>query len=195
MLIHLFGSDARVKILALFTLHAGTEYYLREIAQETGLGVRSVQRVVAGLVEIHVLERRKRGNSVYFRLNDKNPIVADLKAIFLKTVGLGNFLRDSLASQQEIEVAFIYGSVAKGEETVESDLDLAIIGTISSQAVSKILSEAEKRLGREINATVFTPREWAGRLASDDHFVTTLLREAKIVLIGHDLELRQVGRE
>jgi len=74
MLVKLFGSDARVKVLSLFLLNAGSEYYLREIAQKTGLAVRSVQRAVAVLVEIEILKRESRGNSVYFHLNTNNPI-------------------------------------------------------------------------------------------------------------------------
>ena len=195
MLAKLFGSEARVRVLSLFMLNVGSEYYLREIAQKTGLAVRSVQRAVGSLVEIQILERNKRGNSVFFYLNERNPILEDLKAIFLKTVGLGDLLRDRLSQQQDIQVAFIYGSVAKGEETVESDIDLALIGSISPKHLSAVLSELEDGVGREINATIFTSKEWGTRLESGDHFVTTLLREPKIMLIGHDIELKQVGRD
>lgn len=194
MLAKLFGSEARVKVLSLFMLNVGGEYYLREIAQRTGLAVRSVQRAVGGLVEIKILQREKRGNSVYFHLNERNPILEDLKAIFLKTVGLGDLLRDLLSQQKNIEVAFIYGSVAKGEETTESDIDLALIGSISPKDSSAVLNELEDRVGREINATVFTPKEWGARLASSDHFVSTLLRGPKIMLIGHNTDLKQLGR-
>ncbi|MFC2105342.1 nucleotidyltransferase domain-containing protein [Candidatus Bipolaricaulota bacterium] len=195
MLAKLFGSEARVKVLSLFMLNAGSEYYLREIAQRTGLAVRSVQRAVESLVEIQILQRENRGNSVYFRLNVANPILKDLKAIFLKTVGLGDLLQDALSDERRIEVAFIYGSVAKGEETAESDIDLTLIGSISPRDLSAVLGELEDDVGREINATVFTPEEWAERLKSGDHFVTTLLREPKIMLIGHDVELKQLGRD
>lgn len=194
MLAKLFGSEARVKVLSLFMLNVGSEYYLREIAQKTGLAVRSVQRAVGSLVEIQILQREERANSVYFHLNERNPILEDLKAIFLKTVGLGDLLRDVLSKQQNIEVAFIYGSVAKGEETAESDIDLALIGSISPKNSSAVLRKLEGNVGREINATVFTSEEWGARLGSGDHFVTTLLRERKIMLIGHDVKLKQLGR-
>ena len=120
MLVKLFGSEARVKVLSLFMLNASSEYYLREIAQKTGLAVRSVQRAVENLVEIRILRREPRGNAVYFSLNDENPILDDLKAIFLKTEGLGDLLRNTLSQQQNIQVAFIYGSVAKGESQQEA---------------------------------------------------------------------------
>ncbi len=180
----LFGSQARVRVLALFMQHAGSEYYLREIAQKTGLAVRSVQRVVEALAEVGLLERERRGNSVYFRLDNAFPVLPELKAMFMKTTGLGAALQVLLERAGRIEVAFIYGSVAKGEETAKSDIDLAIVGGISPRRVTAQLGALERELGREVNATVFTGEEWHARRTRKDHFVTTLLREPKIVLVG-----------
>ena len=194
MLAKLFGSEARVKVLSLFMLNAGSEYYLREIAQRTGLAVRSVQRAVEDLCEIQILEREKRGNSLYFRLNIKNPIVTDLKGVFLKTVGLGDLIRDAISENTQIDAAFIYGSIAKGEETATSDIDLALIGEVPPRELSDLLSELEERTGREINATAFTREEWGERIATGDHFATTLLREPKYMLVGHGRELKTLGR-
>jgi len=192
MLAKLFGSDARVKVLSLFMLNAGNEYYLREIAQETSLAIRSVQRTVEDLTEIGILQREKRGNSVYFRLRDDVPILSELKAIFLKTVGLGALLRQMLAEQKGIEIAFIYGSVAKGEEEA-SDIDVAIIGDLSSRQLTSELVKLEREIGREINATVFTPIEWRSRGEKRDHFVRTLIQEPKIFLIGDNGDLEALS--
>lgn len=189
MLTKLFGSEARVKILTLFMLNAGSEYYLREIAQKTALALRSVQRAVNDLSDLGILNREQRANSVYFRLNRENPILPDLKAIFLKTVGLGDVLRDALADSPGIKVAFIYGSVAKGEETASSDVDLALIGELPSKKLSKLLTDLEERTGREVNATVFSQGEWKKRIESGDHFATSLLREPKLMLIGQETNL------
>lgn len=193
MLAKLFGSDARVKVLSLFMLNAGNEYYLREIAQETSLAIRSVQRTVKDLTEIGILQREKRGNSVYFRLRDDVPILSELKTIFLKTVGLGALLRQMLAEQKGIQIAFIYGSVAKGEEEASSDIDVAIIGDLSSRQLTSELVKLERELGREINATVFTPTEWFSRGKKRDHFVRTLIQEPKIFLIGDNGDLEALS--
>jgi len=193
MLAKLFGSDARVKVLSLFMLNAGNEYYLREIAQETRLAIRSVQRTVENLTEIGILQREKRGNSVYFRLRDDIPILSELKTIFLKTVGLGALLRQMLAEQKGIEIAFIYGSLAKGEEEEASDIDVAIIGDLSSRQLTSELVKLERELGREINATVFTPTEWRSRGKKRDHFVRTLIQEPKIFLIGDNGDLEALS--
>ena len=194
MLAKLFGSDARVKVLSLFMLNAGNEYYLREIAQETRLAIRSVQRTVENLTEIGILQREKRGNSVYFRLRDDIPILSELKTIFLKTVGLGALLRQMLAEQKGIEIAFIYGSLAKGEEEEASDIDVAIIGDLSSRQLTSELVKLERELGREINATVFTPTEWRSRGKKRDHFVRTLIQEPKIFLIGDNGDLEALSK-
>jgi predicted nucleotidyltransferase len=194
MLLKLFGSEARVKILELFTLNAGSEFYLREIAQRTGLAVRSVQRTVKDLSDIGILDREARGNSVYFRLNAVNPITPDLKAIFLKTVGLADLILEALAGESQIEAAFVFGSVAKGDEAASSDIDVAIIGEISSRRLTDIVTNLERQTRREVNITTFARAEWGERISTGDHFVTTLLREPKIMLVGHEKELKMLGR-
>jgi predicted nucleotidyltransferase len=194
MLLKLFGSEARVKILELFTLNAGSEFYLREIAQRTGLAVRSVQRTVKDLSDIGILDREARGNSVYFRLNAVNPITPDLKAIFLKTVGLADLILEALAGESQIEAAFVFGSVAKGDEAASSDIDVAIIGEIPSRRLTDIVTNLERQTRREVNITTFARAEWGERISTGDHFVTTLLREPKIMLVGHEKELKMLGR-
>ncbi len=194
MLQKLFGSVARVRVLELFTLNAGNEYYLREIAQKTGLAIRSVQRTVKDLTDIKILNREARGNSVYFHLNAENPIAAELKAIFLKTVGLGDLILEALAGESQIEVAFVFGSVAKGGETASSDIDVAIIGKIPSRRLTDVVTSLERQTGREVNVALFSREEWEERISTSDHFVTTLLREPKILLVGHEEDLKTVGR-
>lgn len=147
MIATLFGSEARVKVLGLFMLHPASEFYLREIAHRTGLPVRAVERTVKALTEIGLLRREKRGNSVYFHVNRDAPILPELKAMFLKTVGLGDRLREALAGTREVEVAFVFGSYAKNQEDMTSDVDMFLVGTISPGELTPILSALEEELG------------------------------------------------
>ncbi|MCK5827811.1 nucleotidyltransferase domain-containing protein [Candidatus Bipolaricaulota bacterium] len=192
MLVKLFGSDARVKVLSLFLLNAGSEYYLREIAQKTGLAVRSVQRAVGSLVEIEILKREKRGNSVYFVLNSENPIAGDLKAIFLKTVGLVEPVRQALEPLSEsIAVAFIYGSIAKGEARAESDIDLMIVSANLGLAdVYPALGDVESTLGRSVNPNIMTLAEWKKRRQVPDSFAARIASQPRLFVLGdgHDLD-------
>lgn len=192
MLRVLLGSEARVKVLALFMLNPASEYYLREISQRTGLPVRAVERTTKSLLEIGLLCREPRGNNVYFSVNRKFPILPELKAIFLKTVGLGDRLRRALSEQTDIKVAFIYGSVAKNEEDLESDIDLFVVGTVAPHTLTPILSQLEREVGREINATVFDEEELGERVRRNDHFVRSVIAEPKIFVIGEEGVLQSV---
>jgi len=188
----LFGSEARVKVLALFMLHPAGEFYLREVARRTGLPVRSAERTLATLTEIGLLHRERRGNNVYFSANRDSPVFPELKAIFLKTVGLGDLLRAALADQEGIEVAFVYGSYAKNQEGPASDVDLFIVGTASPRAVAAALGDLERETGREINSTLFSPEELARRVRQGDHFARAVLAGPKIFLIGDEDALRRI---
>lgn len=192
MLKALFGSEAKVKVLALFMLHPASEFYLREVARRTGLPVRAAERTLATLTEIGLLHRQERGNNVYFSVNRDSPIFPELKVIFLKTVGLGDLLRAALADQEGIEVAFVYGSYAKNQEAPTSDVDLFIVGSASPRTVAQALGELERETGREINATVFTPEELARRVRHGDHFSRAVLAGPKIFLIGDEHVLHRI---
>jgi len=192
MLKVLFGSEARVKILALFMVNPAVDFYLREISQRTGLPVRAVERTVKSLVYIGLLRREHRGNSVYFSVNREFPILPELKAIILKTVGLGDRLREAFSEMGQVETAFVYGSYASNEQNLESDVDIFVIGSVLSRKLTPILSQLEKELGREINTVVFTSKELRQRLSDNDHFVHSVLSSPKVFLVGNEEALRSL---
>jgi predicted nucleotidyltransferase len=190
MLKVLFGSEARVKILALFMLNPSVDFYLREIAKRTGLPVRAVERTVKGLVDIGLLQREHRGNSVYFSVNREFPILAELKAIILKTIGLGDRLREVLSEEEGVKAAFIYGSYAKNQEDLESDIDLFVVGSVSPRALTPNLAPLEGELGRPLNATVFTQGELRERIKNKDPFIASVFAGPKVFLVGSEGVLR-----
>lgn len=119
---------------------------------------------------------------------------SEIRSLVAKTVGVSNILRTALAPlAPKIRVAFVYGSVAKQAETAQSDIDLLIVGSASLDEVIAILSAASQQLGREINPVTYTVREFKAKLASANHFVTSVLREPKLFLIGSEDELRKLG--
>lgn len=104
-------------------------------------------------------------------------------------MGLADYLRDSLDKIGAVEVALIFGSVAKNVEDMRSDVDLLVIGDIDLDALNQAVDEAERAIGREINPTVYTRDEWSSRVASGQAFATDVLSGPKIFLIGSDDEL------
>jgi predicted nucleotidyltransferase len=110
--------------------------------------------------------------------------------LIVKTLGIAGVIRAALAgSAANIRVAFIYGSVAKGTEKTESDVDVMVIGDIGFGEVVSALRPAQDQLAREINPSVFSSDEMRRRISEADHFFTTIMREDKVFLIGdeHDL--------
>ncbi len=193
MLVTLFGSKARVKVLALFMLNPASEFYLREIARRTDLPVRAAERTVQALTKIGLLRRQKRGNSVYYSVEPSFPVIQELKSIFLKTVGLGYRLRRAIAEKGGADIAFVFGSYAKNQENLASDVDVFIVGDVSSRELAPVLNELEEELGREINATVFTAGELRTRIDNQDHFVRSVLRGPKLFLIGDEDALERLA--
>ena len=189
MLNKLFSSKTRVEILKLFLFNTSNSFYQRQISSLTAQSIRGVQREVDKLNRIGIIERSIQGNRIYYKVNKKCPIVQDLKNIFFKSVGIAEALKENL-KEKEIKIAFIYGSYAKGEESLLSDIDLMVLGDISLKELSNILSKPKKELMREINYAVFSLDEFINKAMKKDHFINSVLKDKKIYIIGSKDELK-----
>ena len=190
MLELLFSSTARVKVLALLLLNPETSFYQREISALTGLPIRAVQREVQRLQTLGLLTSFTRGNQVHYQVNRDFFLFPELKGIFLKTVGLTALLGDALKGAENIVLAFIYGSYAADQESTTSDIDLLVVGTLSSRALHTTLQEAEKLVHREINCTLFSPEEFRTRAQTGNGFLRNVLTGPKLFLIGDESALQ-----
>lgn len=186
----LFPATRRA-ILATLLLHAGREWYFRDLAKHLGLRPSSLTRELKNLTDAGILRRRKDGNRVYYQAEPACPFLPELRGLMLKTAGLVDVLRELLGPLEgRIVSAFVYGSIARSEELAESDIDLMVIGEASRFELTKTLQEAEQRLARPVNATVYKPAEFAKKVTSDDHFVRAVLDKEMLFVVGneHDLE-------
>lgn len=180
----LFGAYRR-DVLGLLLLHPGEAYHVREIARMTGKPANTLYRELLALAEAGLLLRTPRGNQVAYRANQDCAIYEELRGIFKKTTGLADVLRDALDPlRQRIKAAFVYGSVASGEENGRSDVDVMIVGEIKFEDAIYALSPAEKALRREINPHVFGPNEYRAKLSERGGFLERVLDGPKILLIG-----------
>ncbi len=189
----LFG-DTRRAILALLYGHAEEQFYLRDLVRRTETGLGAAQRELKQLTEAGLVLRVRRGNQVYYQANSSNPIFPELKGILTKTAGIRDVIEQALKPVADrVRVAFIFGSVAKGAEKASSDIDILVIGEVGFAEVVSSLNMVETKLGREINPTVYPPSEYAAKLKQKYHFLSTVLRQKKIFVIGDEHELRGVG--
>lgn len=189
----LFGRSRR-SILALLYGRADEQFYLREIARRAGTGIGATQSELRQLAEAGLIHRVRRGNQVYYQANRGNPIFQELKSILTKTSGIRDILHEGLTPLEDrIRLGFVYGSIARGKETASSDVDLMIIGDVSFADVVSALSHVEPKLGREVNPTVYGPREFREKLAAKNHFLSTIAKEKKLFVIGDEREFRRLG--
>ena len=190
----LFGKGRRAVLGLLFSRPDET-FYLREIVRWAEAGQGAIQRELRRLVEAGIVQRTRSGKQVYFQADRRCPIFAELCGIVLKTVGVGDVLRAALAPlAKRIKLAFIYGSIARGESGRGSDVDLCVVGEVTFAEVVAALGPAQETLGREVNPTVYPPAEFKQKLAERHPFVSNIASGPKIVLIGDEGESGHVGK-
>lgn len=189
MLTKLFSSRTRVDLLTLFLSRADRRLYVREIERMLNRDVRAVQRELRNLEDIGLLTSEEAGNRKYYRVNEDWHLYTELKNMVFKTTGVRGALQEAIADFQGIELAFIYGSYAKGSEGKESDIDVIIIGTPDMDKLNDSVSDLEEKLAREISYTVFDKGEFDKRKKEKDPFLAEVLKGKKIMLKGVEDEL------
>ncbi len=182
-------SKLRRDLLRLYFTNPDKEYYLRELERMTGFSVGNIRRELLKLESKGLFTFRRQGNLVYCSLNKKHPLFKPFKSIISKTIGVEGELRVALRRIKGIELAFVYGSFAKGTERISSDIDLFIMGNVNEENLITVISKAETTLKREINYSLYSRKDFEKKKKEKDYFIKELIREPKIFLIGDDDEL------
>lgn len=183
----IFASPTLVDVLAIFLAHPERDYYQRELVALSGSRLSQVQRDVQRLERAGLVSTLRRGNRLYYRAASRHPAFADLQRVFVKTVAVADALREALSPlREQVDAAFIYGSVAGGSELEASDIDVFVVGNAQVRDIVAGLSEAEERLGREVNATVCPPAELLRKVAGREPYVTAVLQGPKLWIVGDE---------
>ena len=189
----LFGGYRR-RVLGLLLLHPEKTYHVREIARMTDTTAGTLHKELARLAQAGLLTRERIGNQLRYAANRQCPIFEELASILRKTSGLADIVLDALVGfGKRIDVALIFGSVARGEERTGSDVDVLIIGNIGFAEAVKALHLAQEKIGREINPVVMSPEEFRCKREEGDGFVREILAKEKIFLMGDADELGKLG--
>jgi len=171
--------------------HPDEAYYLRELVRHIGGAVGAVQRELELLTASGLVHREVRGRQVYFQANQKAAIFPELQGLFAKTTGLVDILREALIPLADrVQAAFVFGSAARGELHASSDIDLLVIGETSFGDVITAIQPAEKRLGRDVNPTVYSADEFRAKVESKHHFLITVLAGPKMFVFGGEDDVR-----
>ncbi|MET3106502.1 putative nucleotidyltransferase [Oxalobacteraceae bacterium GrIS 2.11] len=186
----LFG-NVQQRVLGLLFVNANRSFYTNEIVRFVDSGIGVVQRELGKLVKSDLITIRRIGNQKHYQANPDSAIFSELRGIMLKTAGLADIVRLALLPlSDKISTAFIYGSFATGKDTGSSDVDVLIISDELTYAdVYTYLQPCEANLGRPVNPSIYSIQEIKRKQAADNTFVTRVLKQPKIFLIGDAREL------
>lgn len=185
-------SGVQQRVLALIFGHPERSFYTLEIVRNVRSGTGAVQRELARLEQSGLVSIERIGNQKHYRANRESPIFGELRGIVLKTVGLAEPLRKSLAPYiDKIGVAFVYGSVAKGTDTARSDVDLMVIGDdLTYSELYAALQKAENVLHRTINPTFLSFDDWRRKLVTKDSVIAKINAQPKLFVVGSESDLK-----
>ena len=169
-------------------------FYTNEIIRLSDSGTGAVQRELKKLLAADLITVQSFGNQIRYQANTNSPLFMDLRNIILKTTGLASIIQKALIPvSNEMQYAFIYGSIASGKESAKSDIDLMIISdTLTYADIFSILEAPSKKLGRAINPTFYTKHDWIKKKQNKNNFIMQVEQQSKIFLIGNKDEFEKL---
>ncbi len=159
------------------------------------MGKGTIMRELQGLQSAGLILVERIGNQNHFRANKNSPVYDDLRAIVRKTFGVSDVIKSALQPiDAQLHQVFIYGSVARAEDTANSDIDLLLTGEDLAYAeVMGLLGDAEKSLGRTINPTIYEPDQFKDKLRRENTFLTRVMDQPRLWIKGETDDIDQSG--
>lgn len=184
-------TPVQARVLGLLFGQPERRYQSAELIRLAQGGTGAVHRQLARLADAGLVTVTRSGNQKHYQARRDSPVFHELHGLVVKTVGLVEPVRQALWDlRREIRAAFIYGSVAKGTDRATSDIDLMVISdALDYTALYAALAQAEAALGRRINPTVMTRRDWKRKRASADSFVKRISAARRVFVFGSDDDL------
>ena len=188
-------SNTRQAVLALLFGQPDSSFYTLQIVEMVKTGRGSVQRELKTLTDSGIILRQVQGRQVYYQANQNCPVFNELKSLVLKIFGVADIIRRSLQpAANDIQSAFIFGSVAAGNSKKSSDIDLMIVGRATFGRIVLLLAPAESQIGRELNTVVYPVAEFQQKLKTDHYFIKNVINNPKIFIIGDENGLNRLAQ-
>lgn len=190
----LFGSKTRVKLLHLFLNSPGQSFYVREITRKIDEQINSVRRELSNMLEIGIITSDNADNKLYYQVNQRYDYYVPLRAIFGDSSEETNVVpaavdspsdeyKDVITSIPGLSLAVFAGVLVHGSS---SQIDVVLVGNISTAKVKSAIKVIEKAEGRDINYTVLSYDEFYYRLSIRDRFITEILNGKHTVIADKD---------
>ena len=189
----LLRSKLRRKLLVYFFTNPEASHHLRELASVISEDPGNLSKELKRLCSDGLFVSDIRGRQKYFSINRENPLYEEIKSIISKTVGVEASLRDLVADDPNVLLAFIYGSYVSEQFSTRSDIDLMLITKDKGFNDKKILRQVHNLMsasGREIDFSYFSKKEWRAKLRQEDSFILEVVKTPKLIIKGDERELR-----
>ena len=174
------------QVLGLLYSKPDRSYYTNEILRLTGMGVATVKRELDRMVAAGILTLRRQGNQRHYQASPKCPVYPELLGIVRKSLGVVDVLRGALEPlAEQIETAFVFGSIARGKESPFSDIDLMVVGEVGFSDITAALYPAQQSLSRDINPRIYRGAEWREILEQPNAFVRDILSNPRLNILDH----------
>lgn len=181
------------RVLSLLFGKPDQSFYTNEIIRWADMGKGTITRELEKLVSVGLIEMVRTGNQNHYQANPSSPIYEELLGIVRKSFGLVDVIKNALHTvTNQIELSFVYGSIAKGEESASSDIDLFVVTeTLAYADMMNVLKEAEEILGRPINPSIYTKEQIQDKLKQKNAFLIRLMEQPKLWVKGDDNDIRE----
>jgi predicted nucleotidyltransferase len=185
----------RQRVLAVLFGTPDRSFYSNEVIALAQSGTGAVQRELADMSAAGLLTVLKQGNQKHYQANANAPVFAELCSLVRKTMGLADVVRSALVPlSSQVEAAFIFGSMARQQDTAQSDVDVMVVSSsLGYGEVFGALESAAVSLSRKINPTLYSSVDWTKRIQNDNAFVTRVWQQPKIWLIGNETQLNALS--
>jgi predicted nucleotidyltransferase len=177
-------SKARRQLLAYYFTNPSARLHLRDLAQRLGIDPSNLSKELHRLERDGLFQSEVNGRQKYFQLNRKYPLFTEVRKIVARTVGADSLIAESLKEIEGIEEAYLFGSFARSQQDAASDIDVLVIGKPSGHALAEAVRKLQRTLGREINYTVLTRKEFVSRRARKDAFLEDVWHNRRVTLVG-----------
>lgn len=182
-------SRVRAKLIRIFLQSPKEMYYVRELTRSSKEEINAVRRELAHLTEKGMVKSESRGNRLYYQFRDSYPFYPELLAIVAKNTFLGKQIINNRAKLGFIKYAFLSSKFVRQAKKDSNDVDMVIVGKVIMPQIALIVKEYEQEHGAEVNYSCMTEEEFSYRLSRKDPFITNILIQPRIMLIGDEVDM------
>lgn len=185
------------RVLGLLYGKPDKSFYTNEIVRWADMGRGTIRRELDRLVSAGLLAVSREGNQHHYQANPDCPVYTELLTIVRKTFGIADVIREALKPlDKQIQLAFVYGSIAKGTDANTSDIDLMLVGEgLSYGDIMELMASLEESLQRPINPTLYNPEDFKSKLANGSSFLVRVLEQPKLMIKGVINDIRESGSD